>query len=194
LIGRAGGVVAERGEVLCFALSLPSGGHAVTRSIERVLVVDDEWEVLEAARAHLVDFEVLVERDPRRVQGRVDRDHPDTVILDQWLLDDVKGHELANELKELQPDLLVILWSGALDVHALRFLQKRCRADLIAPKTSFKEVLDELLGAADICEPDWNAVSTLNEARRQCARASQSREAAVTRARQLVASVLTARR
>ncbi|NVB84734.1 MAG: response regulator [Kofleriaceae bacterium] len=145
------------------------------RSIARVLVVDDELELLRAARHQLTSCEVLVEDDPTRVQRRVERHEPDVVILDQWLLGDVKGHEIANSLKQQQPDILVVLWSAGLDVHALRYLQKRCQADLILPKTSFSQLIEELLGLAAPLEPDWNAVLTLGDARRECARVAVTR-------------------
>jgi DNA-binding NtrC family response regulator len=142
----------------------------VTQSTHRVLVVDDEPAVLEAARRSTFACEVLVESDARVVEDRVRRERPKLVVLDQWLGHEVRGHELANAIKRRDPAQLVVLWSAGLDVASMKFLLKRCLADDVFVKNmTFDELFAFVLGEQVPPEPDWNAVPSLEAVRRDLA-------------------------
>jgi DNA-binding NtrC family response regulator len=148
----------------------------VVRQIRRVLVVDDEQAVLDAARRSMPDCEVLVESDARVVEDRVWRDRPDLVVLDQWLNHDVHGHEVANAIKRRDPAQLVVLFSSGLDVAGMKYLLTRCAADDVFVKNiTFDELLARIVGDAGPPEPDWKAVPTLDDLRGDLARRALAR-------------------
>jgi ActR/RegA family two-component response regulator len=101
---------------------------------------------------------------------RVRDDKPDLVILDQWLEDEVLGHEVANALKETNPDQFVVLWSGGLNVDALLFLYRHCRADYIDRKcNNYELVIARATRTTAVKEPDWSAVESIEDIRREMA-------------------------
>jgi DNA-binding NtrC family response regulator len=144
----------------------------VNREIHRVLVVDDEQAVLDAAMRSMPARDVLVERDARVAEDRVRRDRPDLVVLDQWLNHGLHGHELANSIKRHDPDQLVVLWSAGLDVPHMKWLLKRCLADNVFVKDiTFDELLAKVvLGDEGLVEPEWNAIPTMKDLRRNLAK------------------------
>lgn len=139
----------------------------MNREVHRVLVVDDEQAVLDLAQRALRGREVLIESDARRVEERVTRECPDLVILDQWLNDGIRGHELANALKQRHPNQLIALWSAGLDALGMKYLLKNCSADHIDVKSGgFEQLIACVTGEATVKAPDWNAVPLLDDVRR----------------------------
>ena len=135
------------------------------RALQRVMVVDDDLELLEAARTQLGgSFDVLTEPDGRKVLPRVRAEKPSLVILDQWLEHGVMGHELANAIKAEDPQVLVVLWSAGLRANELLFFRRHCRADHIDRKNvPFTALIRRTTGELDLDEPDWNASVSVAE-------------------------------
>ena len=67
---------------------------------DRVLVVDDEPDLLELVRFHLAQagFEVETARDGRQGLESIRRRRPDLVVLD-WMLPDVSGTEVCRQVR-----------------------------------------------------------------------------------------------
>jgi two-component system phosphate regulon response regulator PhoB len=67
---------------------------------DRVLVVDDEPDLLELVRFHLVQagFEVETARDGRHGIEAIRRRRPDLVVLD-WMLPDLPGSEVCRQVR-----------------------------------------------------------------------------------------------
>ena len=67
---------------------------------DRVLVVDDEPDLLELVRFHLAQagFEVETARDGRQGLESIRRRRPDLVVLD-WMLPDLPGSEVCRQLR-----------------------------------------------------------------------------------------------
>ena len=67
---------------------------------DRVLVVDDEPDLLELVRFHLVQagFEVETARDGRQGLEAIRRRRPDLVVLD-WMLPDLSGTEVCRQVR-----------------------------------------------------------------------------------------------
>ena len=138
--------------------------------VHRVMVVDDDVSFLAVALRSMPGRDVLVESDARRVEARVCNERPDLVIIDQWLNDDILGHELANTLKQRYPSMLVALWSSGLDVIGMKYLTKYSHADYVDIKTSnFDQLIACVSGTAVPEEPDWNAIPTIEDMRKELA-------------------------
>jgi two-component system phosphate regulon response regulator PhoB len=67
---------------------------------DRVLVVDDEPDLLELVRFHLAQagFEVEIARDGRQGLESIRRRRPDLVVLD-WMLPDLSGTEVCRQVR-----------------------------------------------------------------------------------------------
>lgn len=61
-----------------------SANRAQTPAKKRVLLVDDDKELVESVRTALTThgYEVLIARDGTEALARVERDHPDLMLLD----------------------------------------------------------------------------------------------------------------
>ena len=91
----------------------PQPEHSATQAAKRVLVVEDEEVVRGLVRQMLVGqgYEVLVAQDGEEALDRAAR-HTIDVLLTDLSMPNVGGREVAERLREAQPDLKVIYMSG----------------------------------------------------------------------------------
>ena len=100
----------HRPEPAAFA---PQPEHSATQATTRVLVVEDEEVVRGLVRQMLVGqgYEVVVAQDGEEALDRAAR-HTIDVLLTDLSMPNVGGREVAERLREAQPDLKVIYMSG----------------------------------------------------------------------------------
>jgi two-component system nitrogen regulation response regulator NtrX len=86
---------------------------AVNRPSELILIVDDERGVRESIRSILQDegYSVLEAADGQEGLGKAAADKPDCVLLDIWM-PGMDGIEALTSLKQMDPDLPVVIMSG----------------------------------------------------------------------------------
>lgn len=96
---------------------------------KRILVVDDEWGILELLRVKLSKrgFDVVTARNRQEFLESIFKDKPDLVILDIWLGNDGGGPQLYDEAIErgFDPAVPVIFISALVEEgtppkHAVR--------------------------------------------------------------------------
>ena len=87
----------------------------VNTSFGRVIVVDDEEDIVETIKEHLSDFQLEVHgfTNPWQVLKSFDQIQPDVIISD-FKMPGVDGWALAQQLHEKNPDLPIIIVSGHL--------------------------------------------------------------------------------
>ena len=111
--------------------------------MSKVLVVDDEAISVVTIGAFLREegFEVEIAGSAREALGKAANFHPDLLVSDWKLKDDLDGIEVARNLQKGNPALKAILYSGlgvddlrrqARGLNVFRFLEKPCGlADLL---------------------------------------------------------------
>src|SRR4051795_9068053 len=111
----------------------------------RILVVDDEPDILLLHRLNLegAGHEVLLAADGMKALERIDRDHPDCVVLDVMMpvLDGWGVLEALQERHDAPPVLVVSAKSAAADIeHALAMGAKGYLAKPFNATTLLEEV------------------------------------------------------
>ena len=79
----------------------------------RILVVDDQQEILESLEGILSDegHEVIVAQDGQEALHLVQSDAPDVVFLDIWI-PGIDGMQTLKAIKRIAPECSVIMMSG----------------------------------------------------------------------------------
>ena len=79
----------------------------------RILIVDDQEEIIEALRAILLDegLEVIAARDGQQALHIVQNESPDIVFLDIWI-PGIDGMQTLKAIKKINPGCSVIMMSG----------------------------------------------------------------------------------
>ena len=142
-----------------FEIILPAKG--VTDNIQvkseeilkklKILVVDDEEEILEALSALLsyLGHEVHISKKSEEaidlIQQHINNSHFDLSILDYNIKGDKNGFDLALELKQIDPNLKVIISSGYINDVIRNFIKKESFEILEKPYTL--EKLKKLLAS-----------------------------------------------
>lgn len=85
----------------------------------RVLIVDDEKNLLSALRRHMraVDYEIITEENPGKALDILGRENPAVLVTD-LKMPGMDGIELLRRAQELQPDCIRILMTGYADLAA----------------------------------------------------------------------------
>ncbi|WP_018124446.1 HD-GYP domain-containing protein [Desulfovibrio oxyclinae] len=85
----------------------------------RVLIVDDEKNLLSALRRHMraVDYEIITEENPGKALDILRRENPAVLVTD-LKMPGMDGIELLRRAQELQPDCIRILMTGYADLAA----------------------------------------------------------------------------
>ncbi|QJB57183.1 HD domain-containing phosphohydrolase [Pseudodesulfovibrio sp. zrk46] len=107
---------------------------------QRILLVDDEPNVLSALRRQLRDlFEVEIDTDPLNALANIDKKHPFAAVVSDFRMPKMNGIEFLKEVKELSPDTTRLMLTGYADlnnaIHAVndgnvfRFLTKPCEKE-----------------------------------------------------------------
>ena len=118
-----------------------------------ILVVDDEEKIRETLRGVLSDegYRVSDAADGRAALESLQRKRPDLVILDVWR-PEIDGIALLEKVKELHPDLPVIIICGHANIEAAVRATRLGAADFIEKPFSLDGLLTSIaraLGKAD---------------------------------------------
>ena len=82
-----------------------------------VLCIDDSQDVLECVKAFLESFGFTVLTAPSGGKGlELASIHSVDVVVVDYYMPDMKGHEVAIEMRRLKPEAPIIMLSGAVDV------------------------------------------------------------------------------
>ena len=80
---------------------------------ERILIVDDETNIVSSLKGILTDegYDVSVACDGLDALGMIESDSPDLLLLDIWL-PGMDGIEVLKTVKTYHPDIEVLIMSG----------------------------------------------------------------------------------
>jgi len=153
----------KKGHGTTFSVYLPASERTVRKTVEpveeitsgtgTVLLVDDEIEILDVTKEVLeaIGYRVLLARDGKEaveVYGK-DRDDIDVVLLDM-VMPNMGGGEAYDRMKEINPDIKVLLSSGySLDGEATKILERGCNGFIQKPfrmnelAEKIREILDK---------------------------------------------------
>ena len=158
-------VYSEKGGGTTFTIYLPSSEKEVKREVktpekllighETILLVDDEDVIIEVTRDILESLGYSVRSANSGHEAieiyKADRDMIDLVILDM-VMPEMGGGETFDRLKEINPDVKVILSSGySLNGQAIRIMERGCHTFIQKPFTllslsqKVRDVLDNKL-------------------------------------------------
>jgi PAS domain S-box-containing protein len=156
-------VYSELGHGTTFSIYLPASGKDVTDEMvaneelewgdETILIVDDEEVVINVAKDILesLGYEVLIAHNGHEAIDiyKANNDKIHLVILDM-VMPEMSGGETFDRLKEINPNINVILASGySLNGMAKKIIEKGCRGIIQKPFTivslshNVREALDE---------------------------------------------------
>ena len=140
-------VESERGRGTTFKIFLPVSKKKVQETIktpdllmkgtETILLIDDEEMVLEVGEKFLkvMGYHVLTSRDGREAIEvcRKNREAIDLVVLD-IVMPNMGGGEIFDRLKEINPNIKVLLSSGySIDGEATKILERGCNGFIQKP-------------------------------------------------------------
>lgn len=104
----------------------------------RVLVVDDEFGVLKAARTVLRGHETYIASDAATAVGIAARHHPDAILLDV-LLGGESGLDAIPQLLDVSPRSAIVVMTGLSSVDAMQRAYAS-GADAFLPKYALRSV------------------------------------------------------
>ena len=95
---------------------MPQSAYPELSSIV-VLCIDDSQDVLECVKAFLESFGFTVLTAPSGDKGlELASNHAVDIVIVDYYMPDMKGHEVAIEMRRLMPEAAIIMLSGAVDV------------------------------------------------------------------------------
>ncbi|MEN3363787.1 MAG: hypothetical protein V7606_1061 [Burkholderiales bacterium] len=98
----------------------PAAGEQPERSRYRILLVDDEPNVLSALRRvfRQENYDVVCIQDPKEALTRLGSEHFQLIICD-YMMPGLNGGDLLKHARSLQPDMIRIMLTGHADVNAV---------------------------------------------------------------------------
>jgi len=156
-------VYSERGHGTTFDIYLPASEKKVMKEktltgiiikgSESILLVDDEHVVIDVGKELLEElgYEVLLARSGREAIEiyEENKEKMDLVILDM-IMPDMSGGDTYDRLKEINPDIKVLLSSGySIDGQATEILNRGCEGFIQKPfdikqlSQKLREILDK---------------------------------------------------
>ncbi|MBD3645223.1 MAG: response regulator [Alcanivorax sp.] len=102
----------------------------------QVMLVDDEDYILKALKRTInmyTDWEVETYQDPREALRRARTTVFDAVITD-YMMPEINGLELLQELRDIQPDTIRILLTGVIDIETVMSAINKAGAFRFIPK------------------------------------------------------------
>lgn len=102
----------------------------------QVMLVDDEDYILKALKRTInmyTDWEVETYQDPREALRRARTTVFDAVITD-YMMPEMNGLELLQELRDIQPDTIRILLTGVIDIETVMSAINKAGAFRFIPK------------------------------------------------------------
>ena len=116
----------------------------------KVLVVDDDTDQL-AVRCLLLErngFEAIEAGDPASARDAARREKPACAVLDLRLPDEKTGVQLVCELKGINPDLRIILFTGASAARVASYPELRLVDDVVQKSSGFSSLVEKLRSAS----------------------------------------------
>jgi len=109
----------------------------IRRGHETILLVDDEDTILDVGEEILKELGYTVVRAKGGIEAikafKENRDKIDMVILDM-IMPDIGGSEVYDKLKEINPEIKVLLSSGySIDTMATEIMNKGCNGFIQKP-------------------------------------------------------------
>ena len=125
----------------------------ITKGTETILLTDDEENVLEVSQGFLeaMGYRVFIARDGNEAIEiyKKNRDDIDIVLLD-IVMPNMGGSKVYDRMKEINPDIKVLLLSGySIDGEAREILERGCNGFIQKPfnikelSAKLREILDE---------------------------------------------------
>ncbi len=142
-------VDSKKGQGATFSIYLPASERKVQKAVKTaepfikgtgtVLLVDDEEIILEVGKELLegMGYRVLTAKDGKQAMEvyKKDRDEIDIVVLDM-VMPNMGGGEAYDRMKEINPDIKVLLSSGfSIDGEASEILERGCNGFVQKPFT-----------------------------------------------------------
>jgi len=106
------------------------------KNMYQVMLVDDEDYILKALKRTInmyTDWDVETYQDPREALRRARTTVFDAVITD-YMMPELNGLELLQELRDLQPDTIRILLTGVIDIETVMTAINKAGAFRFIPK------------------------------------------------------------
>jgi len=142
-------VYSEKGQGATFSIYLPASAleaasemlsrqkDDIRRGHETILLVDDEDTILDVGEEILKELGYTVVRAKGGIEAikafKKNRDKIDMVILDM-IMPDIGGSEVYDKLKEINPEIKVLLSSGySIDTMATEIMNKGCNGFIQKP-------------------------------------------------------------
>jgi CheY-like chemotaxis protein len=156
-------VYSEKGEGTTFNIYLPASGKEVVkekrlsedilRGTETVLLVDDEEMIIDVGEKLLMElgYTVLIARSGKETIKlfKKKKVQVDLIILDM-IMPDMGGRDVYDKLKQINPDIKVLLSSGySINGQAQAILDRGCNGFIQKPfnieqlSRKVREILDE---------------------------------------------------
>lgn len=130
------------------AVHSPTAPMGEERSLNNVLVVDDDERTLGSWKRAARERNVVTASDAMTARQLASLERPDLAIVD-LRLGNASGIDLIRELKRDLPDLMVVLCSGYLSVAAA-VAATRAGADIVVFKPiTFREIMQRIEQSAD---------------------------------------------
>jgi PAS domain S-box-containing protein len=155
-------VESKKGEGTTFSIYLPAsekeiqkvinGTERLVKGTGTILLVDDEEVILEVGRDLLeaMGYRVFIAKDGKEAMDlyRKNQEEIDIVVLDM-VMPTMGGGEAYDRIKEINPDVKVLLSSGySIDSEATEILQRGCDGFIQKPfnMNGLSETIMEILG------------------------------------------------
>lgn len=128
----------------------------------RILVVDDQQEILESLEGILLDegHEVILAHDGQEALHLVQSDSPDVVFLDIWI-PGIDGMQTLKAIKRIAPDCSVIMMSGHGTIETAVKAIKLGATDYLEKPLNLEDVL-HLVHTAVASRGDFDVSTTSN--------------------------------
>ena len=142
------------------------------QSIGKILIVDDNEDLLFAAKMHLKKHakDVTIEKDPRRIPFLVTNNSYDVILLDMNFTEDTtsgkEGFHWLKQIKEIDPKAVVILITAFGDVEMAVSALKEGATDFILKPWQNEKLLATLTSASRL-KNSYDQVDKLSKKQKQ---------------------------
>jgi len=142
------------------------------KEINRVLIIDDDEDVLFAAKMLLKKHvkEVLIEKDPRKIPFLLNQGSYDVILLDMNFSQDTtsgkEGMHWLEQIKERDPQAVVILITAFGDVETAVDALKNGATDFVLKPWQNEKLLATIHSAAKL-KSSYNQVNKLQQEKQQ---------------------------
>jgi UDP-3-O-[3-hydroxymyristoyl] N-acetylglucosamine deacetylase len=111
--------------------------------VEKILIIDDEKDIVESLSSILEDegFLVIKAEDGKKGIAAYERENPDLVILDVWM-PEMDGIEVLKKIKKIRRDAKVVVISGHGNISTAVEAVKRGASDFLEKPLSIEKVLE----------------------------------------------------